>query len=298
MRVYGYLFLGEGDSQKILEQELEAAHQAGLANVEMMSRAELDGFDTGPCIGFPHQAQFHPIKYLLGLAAAIVRYQGQIYTGVHVDQVEARKENGYASIRIITGQGHTITAQAAVIATNRPLNETVAAQLKQSAYRTYVIGAQVPSGALRPALYWDTLQPYHYIRIQPGEGGFVDMLLIGGEDHAAGQAGDLEERWQRLEQWGRARFPMMGRVEHRWSGQILETVDGLACIGPTPTLEPNVYIATGDSGMGMTHGSIAGILLRSLINQEQNPWVELYSPLRFKLGAAGALAHQDMNTLR
>jgi glycine/D-amino acid oxidase-like deaminating enzyme len=281
-----------------LDQELEAAHQAGLADVEVMSRAELDGFDTGPCIGFPRQAQIHPIKYLIGLAAAFERYQGQIFTGVHVDQVEAHKGNGRAPVRIITGQGHTITAQAAVIATNRPINDTVAAQLKQSAYRTYVIGAQVPSGALRPALYWDTLHPYHYIRIQQVESGFADILLIGGEDHAAEQAGDFEERWQRLEQWGRARFPMMGRVLHRWSGQIFETVDGLACIGPTPTLEPNIYIATGDSGMGMTHGSIAGILLRSLINQEQHPWAELYNPSRFKLGAAGALAHQDMNALR
>jgi glycine/D-amino acid oxidase-like deaminating enzyme len=32
-----------------------------------------------------------------------------------------------------------------------------------------------------------------------------------------------------------------------------------------PGDEPNVYIATGDSGAGLTHGTIAGMLLQDLI---------------------------------
>ena len=86
-----------------------------------------------------------------------------------------------------------------------------------------------------------------------------DILIVGGEDHKTGQENDGDERFARLEQWTRERFPKVSEVEFRWSGQVMEPVDGLAFIGRNPLDDDNVYIATGDSGQGMTHGTIAGI---------------------------------------
>jgi Rieske Fe-S protein len=136
----------------------------------------------------------------------------------------------------------------------------------------------VPEGAVPRALYWDTLEYYHYVRLQPAPGG--DVLIVGGEDHKAGQAHDQAERWGRLEAWTRERFPTAGPVEYRWSGMVLETTDGLAFIGRNPLDKENVYIATGDSGMGMTHGTIAGMLLSDLILGRDNPWAKVYDPSR------------------
>jgi glycine/D-amino acid oxidase-like deaminating enzyme/nitrite reductase/ring-hydroxylating ferredoxin subunit len=291
-RVDGYLFLGPEQSPEILQQELEAAHQAGLNEVEWLERAPLVGFDTGPCLRFPRQGQFHPLKYLNRLAHAFQQLGGRIFTGAHVDTVE-----GGSPVQVKTRQGPVVHAGAAVVATNSPINDYVITHLKQAPYRTYVVGLRVPRGAVPPGLYWDTLDPYHYVRLQPLEYGEGEILIVGGEDHKTGQADDGAARWARLEKWTRARFPQAGPVEYRWSGQVMETIDGLAYIGRTPTQEPNVYIATGDSGMGMTHGTIAGILNSSLIVQGDHPWASLYDPLRLRLRAAGELARENVNVL-
>ena len=134
------------------------------------------------------------------------------------------------------------------------------------------------------ALIWDTLDPYHYVRLagKPGADG-TDTLIVGGEDHKTGQADDGEERFGRLEAWARERFAGLGPVTHKWAGQVLETMDGLAYIGKNPGDE-NVYVVTGDSGMGMTHGTIAGILIPALIASGDHPWQEAFSPSRKPVG--------------
>ena len=90
--------------------------------------------------------------------------------------------------------------------------------------------------------------PYHYVRLSPSLSVGSEVLIVGGEDHKTGQADDGEARYVRVEQWARARFPMMADIAFRWSGQVMQPVDGLAFIGRNPVDAPNVYIATGDSG--------------------------------------------------
>ncbi|RPI01148.1 MAG: FAD-dependent oxidoreductase, partial [Zetaproteobacteria bacterium] len=155
------------------------------------------------------------------------------------------------------------------------------------------------------ALHWDTLDPYHYVRIQPlsPEAGLTepsgsegqDVLIVGGEDHKTGQAEVQADPYARLESWTRLRFPMIREVKYRWSGQVLETIDGLAFIGRNPLDAPNVFIVTGDSGMGMTHGTIAGILLTDLILGRENPWAKLYDPSRKTLQALGRFLNENLN---
>ena len=302
-RLDGYLFLPPGEAGDVLDRELAAAHRAGLTAVERLPRAPLAPFDTGPCLRFPGQGQFHPLKYLAGLARAIERDGGRIFTGTHAASIE-----GGTPARVKSAAGPTVTADAVVVATNTPVNDRVAIHTKQAPYLTYVIGARVPRGSVARGLYWDTLDPYHYVRLQalPAEGGADEpqgspgdeVLIVGGEDHKTGQADDQPERYARLEAWARERFPTMQGVEFRWSGQVMETIDGLAFIGPNPLDEPNVFIATGDSGMGMTHGTIAGLLLTDLILGRENAWATLYDPARKTLRAAGEFARENLNVAR
>jgi glycine/D-amino acid oxidase-like deaminating enzyme/nitrite reductase/ring-hydroxylating ferredoxin subunit len=282
-RLDGYLFLAEGDSRETLERELEAAHRAGLRAVELLERAPFTSFDTGPCLRFPDQGQFHPLKYLARLAEAIQHEGGRIFTGSHAQQIE-----GGVPALVHVGT-HFVTADAAVVATNVPVNDRVAIHTKQAPYMTYVLGARVPRDSVPKVLAWDTGDPYHYIRL------YEDLLIVGGEDHKTGQAADTAERYARLEAWARAHFPMMGRVEFNWGGQVMETQDYLAFIGRNPMDHENVYIATGDSGMGITHGTIAGMLLSDLILGRTNPWERLYDPARVTLRAAGEFARENSN---
>ena len=273
-RLDGYLFVPPGESTDILDKERDAALRAGLAGVEIVPRAPLASFNTGRSLRFPNQGQFHPLRYFAALARAIERLGGHIYSGAHAASIE-----GGQPARVSIKDGPTVTAQAVVVATNVPVNDLLAIHTKQAPYLTYAIGVRVPGGSVTPALYWDTLESYHYIRLQPGGEG-SDFLIIGGEDHKSGQATDQHERWQRLEAWSRERFPMIQAVDYRWSGMCMETTDGLAFIGRNPGDKDNVFIATGDSGMGMTHGTIAGILLTDLIQGRENPWSKVFDPSR------------------
>ena len=282
-RVDGYLFLAEGDKRATLERELEAAHRAGLRGVQMLERAPFTSFDTGPCLRFPNQGQFHPVKYLARVAEAIHHEGSRIFTGSHADEIE-----GGVPAVVHVGR-HVVTADAVVVATNVPVNDRVAIHTKQAPYMTYVIGGRVPHGAVPQVLSWDTGDPYHYIRLHE------DVLIVGGEDHKTGQASDTPERYARLENWARARFPMMGEVEFNWAGQVMETQDYLAFIGRNPMDHENVYVVTGDSGMGITHGTIAGMLLSDLILGRENPWIAVYDPSRVRVRAAGDFARENSN---
>lgn len=178
------------------------------------------------------------------------------------------------------------------MATNTPVNDRFTIHTKQAAYRTYVIGVGVPIGSVTKALYWDTPDPYHYVRLQ--DAGDHEILIVGGEDHKTGQADDTDDRFNRLEAWTRERFPMSGTVAFRWSGQVMEPIDSLAFIGRNPG-DTNIYIVTGDSGNGMTHGTIAGMLLTDLIQGRQNEWAALYDPARITLMAATEFMKENLN---
>ncbi len=76
-----------------------------------------------------------------------------------------------------------------------PVNDRVKVHTKQVPMRTYVIAAKVPSGSMEDALVWDTLSPYHYVRLQPAGDG-QDWLIVGGEDHRSGTANDMDDRFE------------------------------------------------------------------------------------------------------
>jgi glycine/D-amino acid oxidase-like deaminating enzyme/nitrite reductase/ring-hydroxylating ferredoxin subunit len=287
-RVDGYLFCAPEDDRSILEEELAAAVRAGLWDADLIAFAPLQEFNTGPAIRFPRQARFHPLKYLAGLARAIKAQGGKIFGHSHADHIEG------GETAIIEVGKHKVTADAVVVATNTPINDLVALHTKQAPYMTYAIGARIPKGSVTDALYWDTLKAYHYIRLEPLDSK-SDLLIVGGEDHKTGQADDAHQRHARLETWARARFPMIEKIESKWGGQCMETIDGLAFIGRNPLDKENVFVVTGDSGMGITHGTLAGILLTDLIMKVENPWTELYDPARKTLSAAGNFVKENAN---
>ncbi|MHB8799565.1 MAG: FAD-dependent oxidoreductase [Thermoanaerobaculia bacterium] len=299
-RLDGYLFVPPGGDPAVLDLELAAAHRAGLTGVEKLPRVPLATFDTGPTLRFPDQAQIHPLHYMAGLATALKRAGGEIYNGTHATAIE----DGIP-VRV-KAEGGTVRAGAVVVATNTPVTDRFAIHTKQAAYRTYVIGARILAGSVPRALYWDTCEdpdaqsdsraPYHYVRIAgiAGTPG-TELLIVGGGDHKTGQAHDAPKRFAQLEAWTRERFPI-DSIAYRWSGQVMESVDSLAFIGRNAG-DQNVFIATGDSGNGMTHGTIAGILLSDLVQGRDHDWLKVYDPTRLKLGAAVDFARENANVL-
>jgi glycine/D-amino acid oxidase-like deaminating enzyme/nitrite reductase/ring-hydroxylating ferredoxin subunit len=285
-RLDGFLFLPPGGDPAELVREYEAGLRAGVEGLEWADRAPLDALDTGRCLRFPRQGQFHPVKYVSGLARAIERMGGVLHSGTHAIEV-----HGGAHPRVVTANGARIECSAIVVATNTPISDRVAIHTKQAPYLTYAIAMRVPRGSIPRVLLWDTLDAYHYVRLKDGEG---EVLIVGGEDHKTGQSHDSETRFARLELWTRERFPMAREVLHRWSGQVMETIDDLAFIGRDPSAD-NVYVITGDSGMGMTHGTLGGILVTELIHGADVAWAHLYDPSRKNVKAAATFARENAN---
>ncbi|QJD94938.1 FAD-dependent oxidoreductase [Mucilaginibacter robiniae] len=298
-RVDGYLFLHPTDKQQTLDEELQATQKAGIAT-EMVYSVPGIPVEKGPSLKFPHQGQFHPLKYLRGVAEAFVRLGGKIFTETRADKVEEG---------LVEANGHKIEAESVVVATNTPVNDWFTMHTKQSPYRSYVIVAKVPKDKIEPALWWDTgdkdsvwpTMPYNYVRTQPYNEQY-DLLIHGGADHKTGQANKEEEpeegRYKQLETWLRERFPQVEDIVYRWSGQVMEPVDDMGFIGKNPGNE-KVYIVTGDSGNGMTHGTLAGILITDLIMGRENPWTKLYDPARItvKLRTAKTYLEEQYTTL-
>jgi len=191
----GFLFASTPDEVDLLDDELAAAHRAGLTDVEKVARAPLASFDTGVALRFPRQAQFHPLNYMDGLAQAIKRDGGRLFGQTHATKIQ-----GGSDAHVETNHG--------------------------------------------------------------------------------------------------PRFPQMLEVQFRWSGQVMEPVDGLAFIGRNPLDDDNVYIATGDSGQGMTHGTIAGMLLTDLIQGRKNQWEDLYNPSRIRVKSLPEYASENINVAR
>src|SRR6188472_2929422 len=186
-RVDGYLFLPPGGSVGELMDELEAIHRAGLNTVERADSVPNTKIISDAVLRFPRQAQFHPLKFLNGVARAIVDSGGKIFTGTRVVSVEDGDQ-----VKVKTADGHTVAARAAVVATNCPINDRVVIHSKQAPYATYAIALRV-TRPIEHALFWDTAEtaeqekqeigpvPYHYVRFARDDQG--DVLIVGGEDH-------------------------------------------------------------------------------------------------------------------
>ena len=288
----GYLFAAPGHGHDTLTRELRAARRAGLRGIDIVPRGPTPELDLGPCLRFAGQAEMSPTRYVAGLARAILCAGGRIFSETQAQTIEGGRP---ASVR--TAHGPVIVAEHVVVATNTPVNNILALHTKQGAYRTYVIAAALRKGSVARALYWDTDAPYHYVRCTTDDDG-NEWLLVGGEDHKTGQAHHPEQRWSRVEAWMRERFPMAGAVGSRWSGQVMESMDGLAFIGRNPLDDPHVLVVTGDSGVGITHGAIAGVLVADLICGRENRWARLYDPTRVSLAAAAEFVHENLTAVR
>jgi glycine/D-amino acid oxidase-like deaminating enzyme/nitrite reductase/ring-hydroxylating ferredoxin subunit len=291
-RLDGYLYALPDNEHKELGKECEAARRAGV-EVELLPRVPGLSFDTGTCVRYSNQAQFHPLKYLTGLAGAFIRNGGKIYCGTRALDV-----SGDNKLQTVSTTGGNIQAKAVVVATNTPFNDRVVMHTKQAGYQTYVIGVRVPKNSVPRILLWDTGDPYYYIRLEtPDITADYDLLIVGGADHKVGQDTHPQHRYDEIEHWVRAHFPMAQEVEYRWSGEVMEPADGPAYLGRNPMDDKNVYVITGDSGNGMTHCTIGAMLVNDLIMGRDNPWESLYAPSRKVRHGLSDFVAEQANTL-
>jgi glycine/D-amino acid oxidase-like deaminating enzyme/nitrite reductase/ring-hydroxylating ferredoxin subunit len=294
-RLDGFLFpagwMNEDEAAKQCDEEYAAAVKVGAA-AEHGTGVPLKGFQSAPVLRYPNQATFHPLKYLHAILADFVKRGGQAFSDSAVKDIDDGDQ-----VRLGVEGGTTITAAHAVFATNSPINTAVAIHSKMAPYRTYAMAFELTKGSLPDALYWDMDDPYYYVRLNPGHQDDIVYLIAGGRDHKSGESDDGEARFETLENWIRTLIPDLGDAVARWSGQILDTIDYCGFIGRSPGSK-NVFIATGDSGQGMTHGALAGMLIRNLIIDGTSQWAAVYAPDRKPASALANYVSENLTAVQ
>lgn len=274
--VPGYLHasLREPDPKRIEEIEREAACARDLGiRAELVPTVPV--FNV-PGVKFSHQAIFHPRKYLRALLEQIPGDGSGVFEGTSADEVTADPLTVKCGDRSLRGS-------YLILATHTPLQgatgtlSALLLQTKLALYTSYAVGGKVPAGRLPPASFWDTGDPYDYLRVESKRGH--DYVIFGGEDHKTGQQEDTTEPYRKLEDRLR-RFAPEVEIDHRWSGQVIESNDGLPFIGETAEHQ---FAATGFSGNGMTFGTLSAMMALDRVLGRENPWADLFDIHRKKI---------------
>jgi len=274
--VPGYLHTSlRGDPEKErdgLERDAELAAEFGFVAQFLES---IPHFNR-PGVQFSNQAKFHPVKYLSGLAQLVPGKGSYIFE----NSAAERFDDNPLTVHVGT---HKVRCDYIVLATHTPLMGTTGLvsatllQTKLSLYTSYVLGAKLPPGTLPEASFWDTGDPYYYLRNDRRRG--FDFAILGGEDHKTGQEEDTESAYGRLKQVLHDLLPS-ATATHRWSGQVIETNDGLPFIGETAKRQ---FTATGFAGNGITFGTLGAMMALDAFQEKRNPWSELFDVSRKKL---------------
>ena len=272
-RVPAYLYAENFVGIEDVEKEAIATLDLGLKttllrNMKIKSALTDLPFPVEAVLRFDNQAQFHPRLYMLAMADAFVKAGGKIFEHTPIQEIHD------GSPCMIASNRGSIKADHVLVLTNSPISTRVAIHTKIASYRTYSIAFK---GKALDGLYWDTLDPYHYIRTEKIDG--KNYVIIGGEDHKTGQVTDTAHCFDKLEGYARKKFNLIGDVDYRWSGQIIEPVDGLPYIGVSPGSH-NIYLATGFSGNGMTFGTLSAMILKDMVLGIESPWADIYDPSR------------------
>ncbi|WP_404963056.1 FAD-dependent oxidoreductase [Streptomyces sp. 147326] len=255
-----------------LRAEAVAARSAGL-NASFVTGTGLP-YPVAGAVRVEDQAQFHPLKYLRGLADEIVALGGRIHEGTRVTELDEGNP-----CRLTTDSGAIVTAGHVVVATHHPVFDHALLAARLTQHRDLVIAGPLPAHLDPQGMYITEEGGKRSVRTSPLADG-SRLLIVTGEAFTPGEGEDTNAGYARLRAWTEQHFPDV-TLTHRWAAQDNSATDTLPLIGAMPGGGENVYVAAGFAGWGMTGGVLAGTVIASLVSGEEEPWNGLYDPGRF-----------------
>jgi len=278
-RVPAYVYLcNKNFSQKEISSLKKEAALATTLGFDAAYLKSAPYFDL-PAVRFANQGKFHPRKYLRSLVEKIPGNGSYVFEKSAATEFDAKKRRAKVN-------RNWIGFDRVVMATNNPLvglasvTSATLLQTKLSLYTSYAVGARTPSDTIPEALFWDTKEPYDYLRVDRHRD--FDYVIYGGEDHKTGQKRKTKQAYTRLLSRLKRIIPKT-REDHCWSGQVICTPDGLPYIGENAERQ---FIATGFCGNGITFGTVAAMMARDWAKEKKNPWTDLFAVDRKKIKGA------------
>ncbi|HSI80796.1 MAG TPA: FAD-dependent oxidoreductase [Solirubrobacterales bacterium] len=274
-RVANYTYAESEEALEKVSQEAAVAEEIGLP-ATFTDSAPLP-FPARGAVRFDDQAQLHATNYLVGLARAVEGDGSRVFEESRVTAVDDGSR-----CRVETDDGF-VTAGSVIVATNFPILDRGLFFARCHPHRSYLIAVTL-DGSLPQDTFISADEPLRSILAHRSDER--EYLLVGGEGHRASNQVDVSERYSRLEQWARERFPVSS-VEYRWSTQDAIPVDGVPYVGPMSPLSRSVYVATGFRKWGLTNGTVAGMILSDRLLDKSNPWASTFTSTRLRPLAGG-----------
>ena len=279
-RVPAFTYVDDTARVGEIEAEADAAAEAGLPAEFVSGEGTGLPFPVAGAVRVPDQAQFHPRKYLLALAADLTARGGRIYERTRVTGLTEGEP-----CRLTTKEGTTVTARDVVVATHYPVFDRALLFTRLSPRRELAIAAPVPTDRDPGGMYITSEHRIRSVRTAPyGEG--QRLLIVTGESFTPG-TGDSAERLRRLAGWAREHFPGI-ELSHRWAAQDNDPTDTVPLVGRFHPGSRHTYVATGFGGWGISGGVVASRLITALIAGDGPPWAGLYDPRRLVSAAREA----------
>jgi glycine/D-amino acid oxidase-like deaminating enzyme/nitrite reductase/ring-hydroxylating ferredoxin subunit len=265
-----YVYAETEDEVAQLRQEAEVQRQAGLAT-RLVDETPLP-FPVGAALRLENQAQFHPRRYLLALAATIPGDGSHVFEQSRVDDVKHGEP-----CRVVVGR-RVVRAADVILATQLPILDSGLFFTRMYPHRSYAVAAALGTAADPDGMYINAGAPSRSIRTIAG--GDRILLQVGGNGHKTGEEGNTPARYDQLEAFLREHWPGAGEVEYRWSTQDYMPHDHVPYVGRLARRARHLYVATGYSKWGMTNGTVAAMILTDAIVGRRNPWARLYDSKR------------------
>jgi glycine/D-amino acid oxidase-like deaminating enzyme/nitrite reductase/ring-hydroxylating ferredoxin subunit len=269
-RRLNYVYAESEQEVEQLRQEAEVQRRAGLA-VSLVDETPLP-FSVHAALRLENQAQFHPRKYLLELAATIpgdgshVFEQSRVHGVKHGEPCEVTTEDG------------VVRAADVVLATHLPILDRGLFFTKAYPHRSYALAAPIGQAPDPQGMYINSGTPTRSIRtLRDGDRVFIQ---VGGNGHKPGDEEDTPARYDQLETFLRRHWPGAGEIRYRWSTQDYMAHDRVPYVGRLRRGSEHILAATGYSKWGMTNGTAAAMIIADGILGRRNPWSELYDSKR------------------
>jgi glycine/D-amino acid oxidase-like deaminating enzyme/nitrite reductase/ring-hydroxylating ferredoxin subunit len=277
-----YVYAPTADRLDELRAEAGTAAELGLP-AEFTTDVGLP-FDVPGAVRFTGMAQFHPGRWLAGLAAKLAERGGMVCSGVRAVGLDAGDPH-----RVRTTGGE-VRARDVVVATHYPIFDRGGFFARLTPKRDLVVAGPVPAGTAPPDMYL-AVDGTRSVRTAPlPDDRTRRLLIVSGGHYRTGTTSDVLARHRELATWAGGALNMT-EVSHRWSAHDLSTVDGLPYVGRYRPGSRRLWVATGFGAWGMTNGTLAGMVLADLITGQANPWARLYDPNRVNSTMAVGLVH-------
>lgn len=278
-----YLYVASnGPKQKQLEKERQAYERLGINGGDATDEVKRKlPYPVEQALVIRNQAQFHPVKYLLGLARHFTEQGGKLYEQTRATSVESKR-----TPTVLLESDHQIDAKKVIVATHFPFNDFKGLYFsKLEVHRSYIVSGMVgedfPDG-----MFMSADKPSRSLRHTHTADG-KRLGMFGGENHLSGHETDTKANYQALADFAERQFHVP-QVDQFWSAQDLISLDKVPYIGQMTGDDPNILLATGFAKWGMTNGIAAGLLLSDLLIGTPNRFRGLFDPNRSKLNKQDA----------